>query len=136
MGGESPQVERIPLEFERPGTRRLKLEVRCRDGLAADNTLYATVRVNPQLPVLLVDGEREAGLGRSVAFFLRAALRAVSAEGDAIQVETIRPEELSATTLNGQRVVILSAVRRLSVGQLEELERFVQGGAGLADPGR
>jgi len=132
LGGESPQVERIPLEFERPGTRRLKLEVHCRDGLAADNTLYATVRVNPQLPVLLVDGEREAGRGRSVAFFLRAALRAVSAEGDAIQVETIRPEELSAATLNGQRVVILSAVRRLSVAQLEELERFVQAGAGLA----
>ncbi|HUU97402.1 MAG TPA: BatA domain-containing protein [Phycisphaerae bacterium] len=132
LPGESPHVERIPLEFERPGTRRLKLEVHCRDGLAADNTLYATVRVNPQLPVLLVDGEREAGRGRSAAFFLRAALRAVSAEGDAIQVETIRPEELSATTLNGQRVVILSAVRRLSVAQLEELERFVQAGAGLA----
>ncbi len=132
LPGESPHVERIPLEFERPGTRRLKLEAHCRDGLAADNTLYATVRVNPQLPVLLVDGEREAGRGRSAAFFLRAALRAVSAEGDAIQVETIRPQELSATTLNGQRVVILSAVRRLSVAQLGELERFVQAGGGLA----
>ncbi|GAF74652.1 unnamed protein product, partial [marine sediment metagenome] len=131
LAGQSPHVERIPLAFDRPGTQRLRLELRGRDALAADNTLYAVVRVDPRLPALLVDGRADAERGRSAAFYLRAALRAVSTEGDAIQVDTIRPEELTAATLDGYRVVILSEVTRLSVARLELIEKFVQAGGGL-----
>lgn len=132
LAGQSRHLERIPLILDQPGTRRLKLQVTGRDALAADNTLYAAVRVNPQLPILLVDGQREVRRGRSAASFVRAALRAVSAEADAIQVDTLRPEALTPPVLEGYRVVILSEVRELSVGQLEGLERFVQAGGGLA----
>jgi hypothetical protein len=132
LTGQSPHVERIPLTFDQPGEHALQLHIAGHDTLAADNTLYEIVRVNPRLPILLVDGHAEAHGGRSAASFLRAALRAISAEGDAVQVDTIRPEALTAAALEGYRVAILSEVRQLSVGQLEHLERFVQAGGGLA----
>ncbi|MFQ5805228.1 MAG: BatA domain-containing protein [Phycisphaerae bacterium] len=133
LAGQSPHVEQIPLVFDRPGEHRLKLHLAARDALAADNTLYAAVRVNPRLPILLVDGQAEAPRGRSAASFLRAALRAITADDDAIQVDTIRPEALTAGALEGYHVVILSAVSELAVAQLESLEQFVQGGGGLAN---
>lgn len=132
LPGQSPHVERIPLVFEQAGERRLKLQVTARDALRADNTLYATVRVEPQLPVLLIDGHAEARGGRSAAFFVRAALRAVSSESDALRLDTIRPDALTSAMLAGHGVVILSEVRQLTVAQLECLERFVQAGGGLA----
>lgn len=132
LPGRSPHVERIPLTFEQAGEHELELHVNCRDALAADNTLYAGVRVHAKLPILLVDGRAEVERGRSAAFFLRAALRAVSEEGQGVHVETIRPADLNAASLAGYRVTILSAVRELSVTQVEQLERFVQAGGGLA----
>ena len=132
LAGQSPHVERVPLVFDKPGTHQLELTVAARDALETDNTLYATLRVNPRLPILLVDGRSDSQAERSAATFLRAALRAVSAEGDAIQVDTIRPDALSADALEDCRVAILSEVPRLSVAQVECLERFVENGGGLA----
>ncbi len=132
LPGQSPHVEQIPLMFDRAGEHRLMLRIVGRDVLPADNTLYATVRVNPHVPVLLVDGHTVSKRGRSAATFLRAALHAVGDEGDAIQVDTIRPDVLTPAALTAYRVVILSEVGRLSVTQLEALEQFVQTGGGLA----
>jgi len=132
LPGTSPHIEQIPLTFDHPGEHQLKLHLAGPDVLPADNTLYSVVRVNPQLPVLLVDGYTGAQPSRSAAAFLRAALHAVSDKDDALQVDTIRPEVLTAPMLADYRTVILSEVDQLSVAQLQGLERFVQDGGGLA----
>lgn len=143
LPGQCPHVERIPLVFDQAGEHRLKVQVASRDALAADNTLYATLRVSPQLPVLLIDGQNGgAGAdtgrpGRSAAAYLRAALQAVSPEtgapvADQWSLSTIRPDVLTPATLEGYRVAILSEVKALSVAQVETLERFVRDGGGLA----
>jgi len=146
LPGSAPHVEQIPLTFDRPGARRLRVRLVAEDALEPDNAFYAVVPVDPQLPVLLVDGERSAGdaassaaggrsggdAERPSASFLRAALRAVSAEGGALSVDTISPEALTPAVLAGCRVVLLSGVAELSPAQLEALEAFVQQGGGLA----
>ncbi|MCK4341859.1 MAG: hypothetical protein KAY37_09075, partial [Phycisphaerae bacterium] len=140
LPGSSPHMERIPLIFTEPGEHRLSLSVDVRDALPADNTLFATVTVSPQLSVLVVDGQITSSVGapspstdrHSAALYLRTALQALGSEGDSVRIDVVAPADLPGVVLDSQRVVILSAVRELPLPQVERLEQFVQTGGGLA----
>ncbi len=129
---QSPRIEHLPVTFDTPGLHRLTLDILHRDALAADNTLHATVCVNDRLPVLIISGDSDRPRDRSGAFYLRAAARAVSPDGESIQTDLIRPDALPGTTLDNSRVIVLSNVASLPLPQLERLERFVMAGGGLA----
>lgn len=128
----SPQVERIPVAFDKAGEQRLRLRVEHGDDLPADNVLYATVLVNPRLPVLVVDGDVEAWREKPAAFYLKAALQAVDAEGESVEADIIKPDELASARLERCRVLLLCNLRDLPLAQLERVEKFVQAGGGLA----
>jgi len=128
----SPANERIPIAFDTAGEHRLRLSVEHPDELPADNVLYATVRVHPRLPVLVIDGEAGARQGKAAAFYLRTAMQAVDADADSIEAEVIRPEDLGSIALEKYRVAVLSDVRELPLPQVERLEKSVQAGGGLA----
>ena len=137
LPGGSPHTERIPLTFATPGEHRLKLTVDAHDALPADDTLFATVNVSPELTVLLVDGQahgtsQPAAAHRSATLYLRAALRAGGGEADTLRVHVIAPADLPGVALDAQRVVIFSDVPELPLPQVERLEQFVQAGGGLA----
>jgi len=132
LPGASPTIERIPVTFDKDGEHRLRLRVEHADELPADNVMFATVRVNPRLPVLIVDGDGPGRQDKPAAFYLRAAMQAVDADADSVEAETVKPEDLGGTPLEKYRVAVLSDVRALPLTQVERLEQFVQGGGGLA----
>ncbi|MFH1748685.1 MAG: BatA domain-containing protein [Planctomycetota bacterium] len=132
LPSRSPHIEQIPLTFNQAGEHKLELSINCPDAQPADNTLHAAVRVHARLPILLVDGGADVQRGHSGAYFLRTALQAVGAEGESVQVQAIRPADLYAAALAGQRVVVLSEVTELALAQVALLEEFVQTGGGLA----
>ena len=129
-----PQVERIPVIFDKPGQHALRVSIDVADALVADNTFYATVQVNPRLPVLLVSGDIDTAREKSAAFYLQAALESVSDDpaADSIPVQVVAPADLAGLKLDRYRVVILSNVPSLPAAQVGPLEQFVQAGGGLA----
>ena len=134
LPGSGPQIERIPVVFDKPGGHSLKVSIDARDALEADNTFYTTVQVNPRLPVLLVNGDIDAAREKSAAFYLQAALESVSDDpaADSIPVQVVAPADLASLKLDKYRVVILSNVPDLPTAQVAPLEQFVQAGGGLA----
>ena len=133
LPGRGAQLERVPLTFDRPGLYRLSITAGGRDALPADNQLVATILVHAAVPVLLVDGDAggDTAAGRSAAYYVRAALRAVSTETAGLPLQAIRPEDLAHADLSRYRVVVLSNVPRLTEDDLARLEKHVQSGAGL-----
>jgi hypothetical protein len=134
LPGSGPQIERVPVVFDTPGEHTLKVSIDAPDALPADNTYYATVQVNPRLPVLLVNGEVDNAREKSAAFYLQAALGSVSNDPatDSIPVQVMAPAEMAGVDLGKYRVVILSNVPDLPIAQIAPLEQFVQAGGGLA----
>jgi hypothetical protein len=133
LPGRGAELERVPLTFDRPGLYRLSIAAGGRDALPADNQLVATILVHAAVPILLVDGDAggDTAAGRSAAYYVRAALRAVSTDAAGLPLLTIRPEDFAQADLSRYRVVVLSNVPRLSVDDLARLEAHVQSGAGL-----
>jgi hypothetical protein len=136
LPGGSVHTERVPLVFSEPGEHRLCVAVDAADDLAADNTLFATVGIHPQLAVLLVEGSADSASAaparQSAAFYLRTALHAVSTTGDSVRLELVSPADMPGVALDGYQVVVLCDVRDLPLPQVERLEQFVQAGGGLA----
>lgn len=128
--GQSPRVELVPLKIDQPGLHRVSCELVTRDALPADNRHYATLMVQPRLPVLIVDGRADREPRQSSAFFLRAALLA-SSESGGMQPDVVRFTDLSSVRLDGYRVVLLCEVPQLPLPQVEQLEQFVKSGGGL-----
>jgi hypothetical protein len=137
LPGSSPHVERAVLTFRETGRHRVQVSVAVQDALSADNTRFAAVEVHPQVSVLLVDGQADANTRRSAAFYLQAAMRATSGDGDAAQpnsvfVDLVRASDIAPVGLENYHVVMLSAVRSLPPREVNRLEQFVAAGGGLA----
>jgi hypothetical protein len=149
LPGQSAHVEHVPLALEReasgpstaravaaqPATssapRQLKIAFVAPDALPEDNTLYATLETTRRLPILLVDGMPSDNPRRTPAFYLKAALEAVVADGEGLLVNSVGVGELPNESMDGYRVMILAGVESLSVEQVARLERFVLAGGGL-----
>lgn len=126
----------IPLEFSSSGQHRIVAGIDAGDCLAADDSLYVTVAVQPRMPVLLVDGQGpQVPRRNSAAFYLRAAMLACGesqTSEPAIRVDVISPDQLASQQLDGYRVVVLSAVRSLSLEDWRRIEDFIRRGGGVA----
>ncbi|MHB1155353.1 MAG: BatA domain-containing protein [Phycisphaerales bacterium] len=144
LPGQSASEHTFPITFTQPGEHRIQLQLLMpRDALPADDSLYAVVNVQSQLPVLIVHGPPSANT-RTGAFYLTAALQSVTSGGDdettsggvkvqSITADQLTPAQLAAfTSGGGGRVVFLCDVERLSPAATTALRHFVRQGGGLA----
>ncbi len=140
LGGGS-DVQTIPLEFASAAEARVVATIDPKDALAADDALYATVNVAAQMPVLLIDGQSAQTQGtpaqrrNSAAFYLRAAMLASGQSettGPALRADLIAPAQLVNQTLDGYRVIVLSAVRSLPPQDWGKIDDFARHGGGVA----
>lgn len=132
--GESPTVEQVAFTLDKPGDHQLTVTLDADDDLTLDNAWHMAVYVHPRLPILLVSGSSSdpSQRERHGAFFLRMAMAAISGEGERIDIDLVRPEDLPRVTLENFRVIVLSDVSTLPLSQVERLEKFVQAGGGMA----
>lgn len=132
----------IPLRFQhafdRLGQHLVSLKVEtdaAHDVLTADNEQHAIVEVVKELPVLLVDGEKQLS-PESSSFFLQRALATRQKETQgavAIPYPTLTPASILPDTADAVKpaVVVLADVARLTAAQTEALDRFLAEGGGL-----
>ncbi len=153
--GRSPHEELAPLTLNDPGDHRLELRFDHSElggnpagdllgnlpgDLPGDNVAFAVATATPRLSVLLVDGAanpssatptESAEGGKTGAFYVRAALEAISA-AEALQVDVIAAERFDAAALDSYRVVMLCDVASLDSTASRRLRDFVRQGGGLA----
>ena len=122
----------IPLSFqhrfEKEGTHTVSLIVDADaawDVLAADNEQHAVVEVVKELPILLVDGDKQLS-PESSSFFVQRAL----ASKQAMPFSALKPAALSADS-GKPAVVVLADVPRLDASQIEAIDGFLAAGGGL-----
>jgi hypothetical protein len=101
------------------------------DVLPGDNRSDAAVVVEEGIPVLLVDGHLHRDPTQSETFFVHSALSPSQSPSSWVVSRVVDAGGFSAESLNGQRVVVLANVPRLSDTQVELLQRFVSDGGGL-----
>jgi len=130
--GDSPSIEQVPFVFDTAGEHRLNLHLDCDDALGVDNTFYLSAKVSRRMPVLIVDGGVDPSRRRTAGFFLRTAIAAAGPAGEQVQTDLIAVEDLPSVQLDEYDVVVMSNVGRLSLMEVERLEKFVAGGGGLA----
>ena len=130
--GLSPLIEQMPIVFDSPGEHRLTVALDGPDALPVDNAYHLVLHVEPDLPVLLVDGDAGQTQRRTAGFYLRTALAAAGAARTELHTALVAPADLPAVALDEYRVVVLSNVERLPPAELERLEQFVADGGGLA----
>jgi hypothetical protein len=107
--------------------------------LKVDNLRWRVVEVASELPVLIVEGERGAGMLSGSGAFLDLALAPKKEVGPGGKIRTdsyVAPElisdlELSNKVVGDYRAVILCNVAGLSAAQAEQIKRFVRQGGTL-----
>jgi len=101
------------------------------DNLPGDNQSDAAVVVSDGIPVLLVDGNPQRDRSQSASFFVQAALTPSRSVSPWVRASVVGSHELTAESLVGQSVAILTDVPRLTAGQVDALREFVADGGGL-----
>ncbi len=95
------------------------------DDLEYDNRRYFTVNIPEKLKVLLVGNSNDL-------FYLKLALSArQSGNESALELREVRPDQLSASSVNSADVIILSNINQLNSLQIERLSSFMNAGGGL-----
>jgi hypothetical protein len=124
---------RVPIAFEHrfaaPGAHLVSVDLDPLPGtdcLPADNQQHLVVEVRDQLPLLLVDGERELS-PESSTFFLQRALKADQADS----VRALPYPELTPRALADASVVVLADVPHLTSAQIDALDGYVAQGGSL-----
>lgn len=150
--GEVALPESLPTEgqaplafahrFDTPGryavTLRLEADA-ADDCLPGDDVRRATVEIVRELPVLLVDGDRDVGPESSTFFLRRALAGPADGQGKAALPRAVPARALTDADLFdprapdrcGPAVVILADVPRLSPAQGAAVERFLNAGGSL-----
>lgn len=118
--------DRISLQFPTPGIHVVTAELDS-DAISVDNRRQCVVDVPRDLPVLLIDGDMEAG----DAAYLGSALRPGGAVATGITPQIEKPRYLSQNSLDRFRAIYLLNVQRLEDSAVEALEQYVAGGGGL-----
>ncbi len=138
--GESGEVDFTVL-FDHPGPAVVTATLG-EDDLKADNTARLALDIRASMRVLVVDGSPES---RDDSFFFTKALDPMGDGRYGVNVDVAGIHALSSTDLDHYDVVTLMNVRamgddaasasddeRWGHSQLDTLERFVEGGGGLA----
>lgn len=135
---------RMPITFEHrfaaTGVYLVSVRVEPADGhdvLPADNRQDLAIEVVQELPVLLIDGDKQVS-PESATFYLT---KAFADPADKTNVSFIvprvvahadfEPESMLTTAITRPRIAVLADVPRLTEPQLAGLTRFVEGGGGL-----
>ncbi len=105
------------------------------DVLSADSEQHAIVEVVKDLPVLLVDGDRQLS-SESSSFFLMQALASKNEKtknAAAVSYSSLKPDAFLPSGPNATRpaVVVLADVPTLAADQLDALTGYVAEGGGL-----
>jgi len=116
--------------FRTPGSHRIRIELDG-DSLPADDRADAAVVIADALPALLIDGSPNPDPSRAEMFFAGFALSPSGHGTPWVQARTVSLSELTEAHLTSARVAILGNAARLSTGQMEMLQRFVDRGNGL-----
>lgn len=119
--------ERFLLQFSTAGEHRVSTRLES-DAVAADNARYRVVKIPPDVPVLLIDGDPS---GRN-AKFLSAALAPRGAVRSGIRVRGESPRFLSMNPLSDYRTIYLLNVERLDESARGALENYIASGGSAA----
>lgn len=121
-------VGRFPVFFSKPGEHLISVSIEP-DAVDADNRRYAALDVADELPVLVIDGAPNAGVGKVVAEAL--APPGPVRSGLAPKVQPVNfMNDAEQNPLLGFRTVFLCNVDRLEEAAVRNLEAFVEGGGG------
>ena len=101
------------------------------DELPGDDRSDAAIVVEESIPVLLVDGDLHRDRTQSETFFLHAALSPSTSDAPWVQSRVIDAKALTDASLDGERVVFLGNVPRVTETQANALRSFVADGGGL-----
>jgi hypothetical protein len=124
----------------KPGWHDLKVSLRTRDALEADNARYCSFFVPDPAEVLVVEPRPSAHVFEQESFFLTSALDpskdATNSVPSAFNLTQVAAEELAgklagAKAASPWNVVILPGLKDLPAGSGSALAAFVQGGGGL-----
>lgn len=121
------------------GEHVLSVGLASEDKLKADNARARVLEVASELRVLIVEGERGAGLLSGSGAFLDLAMapKRESGAGGAVRNDSyVAPELISDLELNSKvfgdyRAVVLANVSGVSASQADQLKKFVQQGGTL-----
>ena len=118
--------DRISLQFSNPGEHVVSAELDS-DAVSLDNRRHCVVDVPGDLPVLLIDGDMEAG----DAAYLGSALRPGGAVATGLTPQTEKPRYLSQNSLRQFQSIYLLNVERLEDSAVEALEEYIAAGGGV-----
>ncbi len=128
------ETRSFEVQFDTAGTHRITAQLQSEDPVAADNARHTVLEVQEQIPVLIVDGLMATGDSQGIdTFFLTNALK----PGDfhtGLSPELAAPEQLANPKFNLSKYqgVFLCNFDRLSDAAIENLEKYVRAGGGLA----
>lgn len=129
-----PANGQAPVEFEHRfdavGSYVMSVAVEP-DALPGDDRSHAAVVVDPQIRVLLVNGDPQSDPVRDEVFFLRSAFAPAGSRTPWVTAETVDWREWQPAALVGQAVVFLCNVPGIDDAQRTALQEFVAGGGGL-----
>lgn len=126
------RLVRFTHAFDAPGWFGGRVEAAAPEGdvLPADDARHFALRVDDRVRVLAVNGAPSQIRRNDELFFLRLALGA-GEPGAAVQLEEIRPRELTAERAAGYPLILLANVAELTAPALEAIEHYVDRGGGL-----
>ncbi len=126
-------------QWDEPGPQAIEVRI-AEDGLPADDRRSLSLRIRPEIAVLLVNGRESIDvLGRATDYVALALqpFAGVGSGGTAmnptlpLRTSTISEGELASTELSAFDVVFLCDVAFLSRPEVERLRSFVETGGGL-----
>jgi hypothetical protein len=125
-----PKSETLLVTFDQIGYNEISADLENEEvGLLADNTRYAVVNVQRQVPVLIIDGDPANGLrAGGDTFHLQALFTA--AKGYQVVPRTVN--ELEQSNLDDYAAIYLLNVRDLTDRGLRNLQNYVRDGGGAA----
>jgi hypothetical protein len=123
--GESV-VHSFEVAFDQPGRHSLRVSLP-QDSLPADDDRFLVLDIKDNIPVLIVNGDRDAQFIDYIAFALAPGGEAKTGIDPVIR----GPEALSIELLAHYRMVTLYNVPKLSAQAVASLERYVSEGGGL-----
>ena len=120
-------TERFEVSFSKPGEHRVVARLES-DAVAADNARFAVLRIPPDVPVLLIDGDADALDARclDLACDPRGSVRT----GMRPQIET--PRYLTQKPLDQFQAINLLNIEHLDKSAIDAVERYIAAGGGVA----
>ncbi len=132
--GETTTIQ-FPMKFQKIGPAQGRV-VLAADSLETDNTRYFAVNVVKEIPVLIVDENPTAVPHEAESFYLRRALRPLTALGEALLLSPIKPKVVSPdafgrTDVDKYAAVIFTGVGRINRAHGDKLRRYLESGGGV-----